>query len=85
MKFFSDLPYLYMSVLKSMIINDWFIGMLLGTDEYLAEEEKKILTEKCENVIIEYLENEIASERLKHMINKGRGQREGCKVGKIKK
>jgi hypothetical protein len=50
---------------------DWFIGMMIGTDEYFNDSEKKLLTEQCNNVIMNFLNN-LDNKRLVHMSNKAR-------------
>lgn len=52
--------------------DDWFIGMMLGTDEYLTKKEKNKLTTACEDVICNFFEEEIDPTRLEQMCNKAR-------------
>ena len=54
---------------------DWYIGMMLGTDEYLNTNEKKTLTEKCNEIIFQHLLG-MDEKRLKHMLNKARSKNE---------
>ena len=50
---------------------DWFIGMILGTDDFLTKEEKDSLTEKCEQLIIDHLDG-IDATRMSQMQKKAR-------------
>ena len=50
---------------------DWYLGMMLGTDEYLNTNEKNILTEKCNQIILDHLLT-LDKTRLQHMANKAR-------------
>lgn len=47
---------------------EWFIGAIIGTDQFLSENEQFCLMKKCENVILEYL-NTLPSQRIKQMID----------------
>lgn len=71
-----SLGYKLMSMTE-MFDGDWFIGMMLGTNEYLCEGEKKVLKEKCEKIIIDFIDNEIDPIRAEHMINKARALNQG--------
>lgn len=50
---------------------DWFLGMMLGTDEYFNKTEKDTLMEKCNNIVIEHLIS-LDDKRLQQMTNKAR-------------
>lgn len=50
---------------------EWFIGVMLGTDEYFNETEKNMLTEKCNEIILQHLST-LPKKRVDQMLNKAR-------------
>lgn len=50
---------------------DWFIGTMIGTNDYLNESEKNLLQEQCNEIIMNFLNN-LDGKRLTHMTNKAR-------------
>ena len=67
MKALSSAQFLKQKIEKS---GDWFIGMVLGTDEILTPNEKDALAEKCERIILDYLDLEMDKDKLKLCIGK---------------
>ena len=45
---------------------EWFIGAIIGTEDFLSKDERDNLSRACENVILDYL-NSLEPARIKTM------------------